>query len=434
MIVARRLPALHGPSLALALALTAACQAQEVRGEEERVIAAAQHGRYEEALATARRLAADRPDDERVATLLRDTEVAYVLDQGRNEVFRGDLGRALELFEQARQLAPGHPTVENWIGKTRAQLANQWLDRAAAATGPDHLAEAEAAYEKVLTFDPDNADGKRGLANVLLLQNYRAGMSKTYFDDGLSSFRRLLLEQARRAFQVSNRYRENDPASSRGDQVEKMIAEERLAQAANLEANGLYFAARNEYRLVLLVDPENAEARAGLDRMDRESRAMQTMSAADMAVRRGDFEQAQEVLDTASVLTDAQEDDVSLLRSSIEDKRLDDLYGEAASLTEDYRYPEAVAAYEQLLERAPDYKDAARRKETLQEFIRLAEEFYAKALAAPDDKIAEEWLRAIELTWPEYKDVSERLAAIEARRPAVTETQPDAGAGAEDGG
>jgi tetratricopeptide (TPR) repeat protein len=430
MIAARRLP---GPSLALVLILTAGCQAREVRGEE-RVAAAVQHGRYGEALTEARRLAEQRPGDARTAALLRDAELAYVLDQGRTEVFRGDLGRALEHFEEARALAPGHQTVENWIGKTRAQLANQWLDRAAAATGPDHLDKSEEAYEKVLAFDPDNEDGKRGLAQVLLLKNYRAGMSKTYFDDGLSSFRRLLLEQARRSFQVSNRYRENDPASTRAEEVEQMIAEERLAQALDLEANGLYFAARNEYRLVLLVDPENAEARAGLDRMDRESRAMQSMSEADMAVRRGAFEQAEEVLERASVLTDAQEDGVSLLRSNIEDRRLEDLYGEAASLTEDYRYPDAVAVYEQLLARAPDFRDAARRKETLQEFIKLAEEFYAKALDAPDDRIAEEWLRAIELTWPEYKDVAERLAAIELRRPAVPEASQDTGTNAEDGG
>ncbi len=408
-------PSLVGLFLGLVVAAAPACQTPETQSERD-VVLSIQHGRYAEALEDARRLAEQNPGDARTQALHLDAQVAFILDRGREHVFHGDLARALEYFEEAEALVPEHPTVTSWIGKTRAQLAVQWLDAAADNTGPEGMEQAELCFEKVLQYDPDNPDAKRGLSQLLLLENYRAGLSKTYFDDGLSSFRELLLEQARRAFQISRRYAENEPATMRAGQVEEMMAEERLGQAQRLEAEGLYFAARNEYRLVLLIDPAHVEGRAGLDRMDREARATHTLAEADMAIRRGELETAAQTLAQAEALTDVQTDEVSLLLSDIEEKRLEDLYLSARNLTDDYRYPEAVQAFEELLALAPEYKDAALRNATVEEFIHLTEEFYALAVEAADDAVAEGHLRAIQIMWPEYEDVGERLQAIEARK------------------
>jgi len=401
-----------------------ACRAPE-REREERVVFRAQHGHFEDALEQARRLSDANPEDPQLQRLARDAEIALILHRGRQEVFRGELSTGLQYFDRAAQLDPDNVTVQSWIAKTHAQLAEEWLDRAAELKGPTQLDEAEQAYERVLEHAPDNEDARRGLAHVLLLKNYRSGLSRTYFEDGISTFRLLFLEQARRNFQVSRRYQENEPAAMRGGQVESLLAEDRLAQAQGLEAAGLYFAARSEYRLVLLIEPDNAEGRAGLDRMDREVRAAHSLTKADMAMRRGELEDAKETLIEAEQLTVAQADDVTLLQAGIEEKRLSDMYLEARSLTDDYRYPEAVLAYERLLALAPDYQDAVLRKATLEEFIRLAEDFYTRALEAPTDEEAEGWLRSIHpVVWPEYRDVVQLLEAIEARRAAREKTQP----------
>jgi len=406
---------LSGPLWAL-LAVLPACAGKAQQAEDD-VYVAIQHGNYAMALDRAQRRAEANPGDARAQALYRDAQVSYLLDQGREEVFHGDLTRGLGFFERALEVAPANATVQVWIQKTRAQLATHWLDQAAELKGPEQLADAREAYEKVLAYDPDNVDAKRGLAHVLLLENYRSGLSKTYFDDGMTSFERLLLQQAHRSFQISRRYQENESAAARGEQVESMMAAERLDSARGLEADGLYFAARNEYRLVLLIEPDNTEARAGLDRMDRETRATRVLAQADMEIRRGELGDATQNLEQAEILTESQEDHVSLLKNDIEERRLDEMYQEAQSLYRDYRYPEAVQAYDRLLAVAPDYKDASQRKATIEEFIQLAEEFYAKALAAKDDDEAEEYLRAIHpIVWPEYKDVVQRLEAIAARR------------------
>jgi len=425
---------LAGPAaLVLGLSASLACKTQETE-REERVFAAAQHGHYAEAVEQARRLRDANPGDAHLEQLYRDAVVAVTLAQGRDAVFHGELDAALGLFEQAAVIAPEHPVVKSWIAKTRAQLASHWLDVAADSTGPEQLDEAEQAYEKVLEYAPNNDAARAGLARVLLLKNYRGGMSKTYFDEGLSTFRELMLEQADRAFDISRRYHENEPAAVRSQQVERMKAEDRLAQAQALEASGKYFAARNEYRLVLLIDPLNAGGRDGLDRMDREVRAARALAQADMAIRRGELDQAKETLAGAEILTEAQKDDVSLLQAGIEEKKLDEIYQQARSLTEDYRFPDAILAYDQLLALAPEFKDARERKKTLEEFIGMAEEFYAKATTATEDGVAAEYLRAIQVIWPEYKDVAERLAVIDARKPKKDapkgeEPKPEAGGG-----
>ena len=412
----RRVPCLHASFVGLVVSVAVACQSQASKGEQG-VVSAIQHGRYAAAMEEARMLAEANPQDAGAQALYEHAQVAWMLDRGRVAVFHGELERGLAYLERAQALAPDHPAVGSWIKKTRAQLATEWLDAAAENTGPENMEEAERCYEKVLYYDPGNPGAIQGLAQLLLLKNYRAGLSKTYFDDGVSSFRELLLQQARRSFQVSRHYRENEPAALRAEQVETLMAEERLGQARRLEEAGLYFAARNEYRLVLLIEPESVEGRDGLDRMDRETRATRTLAEADMAIRRGQLEDAEKSLAEVGALTEDQHDAVSLLQSGIEDRRLDDLYQSARMLSDDYRYPEAVAAFEELLAIAPDYKDASLRKATLEEFIRLAEEFYAKALDAEDDAVAEEYLRAIHpVIWPEYKDVVERLHAIEARK------------------
>jgi len=400
----------------LCLAL-AACQAGE-KGREQKVVEAARSGRFDLAVEEARRLAEAHPDDAALQALYLDTRVAALLDRGRDQVFAEDFDGALRSFLQAIELAPGHPMVESWLLKTRKQLATRWLDEAAENTGPEKLDQAEAAYERVLLYEPDNPYAVEGLAHVLLLKNYRAGQSKTYFDDGLSSFRELRLQNARRSFELSRHYRDNDPAAVRGEQVERLMIDERLAQARTLEAEGHYFAARNEYRLVLLLDPTDAEGRAGFDRMDRETRATSALAQADMEIRRGELEEARETLAEAEVLTEAQREGLTALETGIEEKRLQDLYAEAQRLTEDFRYAEAVATYGELLALAPDFSDAAQRKRTIEEFIRMAEEFYASALSAKDDTSAELYLRQIQVIWPEYKDVAARLADIAARKPA----------------
>jgi len=412
------------PLLLLPLLALGACRSSEnARGSE--VTRLIRETRYREARDLAEKLAAQEPSSAEYQRLLRNARVAVALDRGRAAVLAGDPETGLERFYEAHGVDPENPIVASWILKVREQLAEEWLNRAATFSGPEDLDQAEQAYETVLAYLPEQGTelgelmrtrANVGLSRVLFLKNYREGLSKSKFDEGIRAYRDFLLPQADYGFAQSLQFdQDNERAAARRSDVAKLLAENRLDQAAAFEEQGLYFAARSEYRLVLIVDPENTVAQAGLDRMDAETRAAQAIAKADMDIRRGDFESAQTLLDETEPLTEKQDDRVTQLGAEIEEARLKSLYQTARDLERDYRYVEGVAAYGRLLEEAPYYEDAVARKATLEEFIDMAAEFYEKALAAKDDSEAAEWLRQIEVLWPEYKDVPERLRALEER-------------------
>lgn len=406
-------------SVLLLSGLLAAVVLSACRGSghnDEAVASMIRHGRYADALEAARLEASENPDDPRAQALYRDCQVAYLLDLGRNSVFEGDSAEGLVFLYQAYEIDPSNRAVQDWILKTRRQLADEWLDRAALLTAPENLDQAEEAYERVLTYVPNHPDAVKGLSRVLLLKNYRAGLSKDYFDQGINQFRDDWLHPARWNFDVSHRYDPtNDSARHRADQVDLTLAQDRLSQARGLEKQGLYNAARNEYRLALLADPGNLEARDGLERMDRETHAHRAIAKADMSIRRGEYEQADEYIEEAEEVTEDQSDVVNQLEARIEDQQLSALYAEGQTLERDYRYQEAVQVYAELLELAPYYEDAIARKKTIEEFIVLAEDYYTRALDARSDEEALEYLRQIPIIWPEYRDVDERLKALEGK-------------------
>ena len=76
----------------------------------------------------ARELVAENPGNERLERLLRDARVARLLDQGRQQVFLGEEEQGLELFREAEAIDPTSAIVQSWIGKTRKDLAIEWLD------------------------------------------------------------------------------------------------------------------------------------------------------------------------------------------------------------------------------------------------------------------------------------------------------------------
>jgi tetratricopeptide (TPR) repeat protein len=391
----------------------------------------AQHGRFEEAVELARKEAEEDPDDRRAQRQYLEARVAAILESGRRAVFAGFPEQGLALFEQARELDPENPIVQSWIEKTNDQLATEWLDRAVDYAASERLANAEEAYEKVLEYDPDRAEARIGLARVLFLMNYRSGQSRSYFDEGVRTFRDLLLFQSRRQFYASYEYdRANERARERGIEVGALLSEERLAQAQGLEQRGLYHAARNEYRLSLLIDPSNAAAQEGIDRMDKETRAELILTKADMQLRRGDFDRATELASEAGELTEAQKDLTGRIHGEIEDARLRKMYDEARSLERDFRYVEAVEAYDRLLAMIDAYDDALPRRENVKEFIELAAQYYESAMQAQTDEEAADFLRRIPVFWPGYRDVEARLAELEKRKeevppPAEETPEPD---------
>ena len=98
--------------------------------------------------------------------------------------------------------------------------------------------------------------------------------------------------------------------------------------------------------------------------------------------------------------------------ASIDDARAAKTYQKALDLEHDFRYEAAIAKFRQLLEGRDYYEDAISRLRTLEEYVTDAAALYEQMEATEDAAEKVQLLRQIELFWPEYRDIQERLAAL----------------------
>jgi tetratricopeptide (TPR) repeat protein len=412
--------ALAAVTLALFAASFAACASTRGREPEERDVGwLIAHGEHDRALDLAARRKEERPNDPAAESDHRLASAAWLVARGRELTFEDRDEEALELFRQAHELAPGVPEIGDWVARTSDKLARQAYEEALEWQGQDDLEEARAAYERALSYNPDDARAKQGLQRVLLHTNYRAGMGEKYYRQGIRALDDYWLEQARGSFAYTLKYAPDDArARQRRTQIEGMLADERYEVARAMEAQDLFAAARNEYRLTLLIDPEHDQARLGLERMEREQRSSELLRRAQQLILARRFDEAVASLAEAAELSALQTEELEGARAAVQEARLGQLYDVARALETDNRFEEAIAAYGDLLERAPFYRDAIARRDTLEDYVADAQRLYAQAAATQDLGERETILRRFDVFWPEYRDVREQLRALEAARTA----------------
>ena len=404
-----KVPSSPLPLLLVLAACSSTPEAEAVRSVDWLV----DHGRYAEAVeAAARALEAD-PTSASAAVAHRRATMAWHLADGRRKTFDGDDMAALEAFGAARDLEPGNAVVDAWIEKTRRKLARTWLDRGLEAQSEQRLEDAREAFETSLGFDPEEDESAIGLAAVSLLQAYRETLGEDYYDQGVRAVSEWEYEIARSRFGASSKYRPGDPKPERRvGEVERELARKRTTQALQLEADGLHAAARNDFRVALLLDPGNAEAEEGLARAREEAAADELLLQGRMAILRREFATTRDYLDRGREVSLARKELFDEALASIDDARAAKTYQKALDLEHDFRYEAAIAKFRQLLEGRDYYEDAISRLRTLEEYVTDAAALYEQMEATEDAAEKVQLLRQIELFWPEYRDIQERLAAL----------------------
>jgi tetratricopeptide (TPR) repeat protein len=371
------------------------------------------HGHYAEAVRAAKEEVDKKPDDAAVVELHRQASVAYLLEQGRRLTFADHDLEALDRFAQAVSLDPSSHEAASWLDKTRRKISKTWLERGLELHANDDLPQAITAYQNALKFSPGDPDAMAGLATAVAGMNFRALRGRGYFNAGLRALSEYWLEQARSRFSYARKYEPDDShPKQREAQVDALLATQRVAIARQLEHKRRYGAARGEYRHALLLDPTNTEAQIGKARCTDEMRAARYLSDARMAVLRGRFDEAANLVEKGLALTHEQTDLFEGMQAHVREAHLNRMYNDALSLERDLEYEKAVEKYGEILNETDYYKDVLARKDTLEQYIRLAGELYEKAQASTskDEKIR--LLEQIRLIWPEYKDTSEQLKAL----------------------
>jgi tetratricopeptide (TPR) repeat protein len=397
----------------LPVVLLVACAAQSrTVGQEVRSLV--DHGRFEEGVQMAADAAAKDPGNPEMQELYRDATVAYLLEQGRRLTFEDKDEEALAFMQRALETNPDSEEAADWIEKTNKKLALKHLDIALEEHAKDEIQKALANYEKALQFMPADKDALIGRDICVRILQRREGLGKSYFDEGVRALSEYWLEQARSRFSYSHKYQPADARTTdRRVLVEKLLAAQRMSAGRAFEKAGRFGSARNEYRVAHALDQGNEEARAGLERVQRELDVRAVLDRAKMHIVRGDFDEASKLAEEAGEKTVAQKDKVEGMVASIREGRLERQYRDALVLEHDFRYEDAVGKYDELLEKAQFYKDVIARRDTLQEYMRLAAELYEKAAAEGSGEKKLEYLQQIRVFWPEYKDIQAQIAELE---------------------
>jgi len=377
------------------------------------VIYMIEHEQYEDALKEAYEAHCKDPDDAEAADLYRRASFAWLLERGRRLTFEEADEEALELFLDALELEPGSRFAVEWIAKTNAKITTRWLNHALELESNDHLVEAREAYYQAIHYHPNNLRALEGAGRMTIRLNYRVGLGEKYYTDGVRAFSRYQLEEARSGFDRAEKYAHAPERTARRmGQVRELLATQRIAIAESLAGDDLYAAARNEYRLALVLDPDLEGAQAGFERMGTEAEAKRLLEEARMLTLRRRFRHAREALAAGRELTERQIEAFDGMRDSIKEETHKAAYEDALTLEDDYRYDDAIAAYGTLLKEAQFYQDVRARKETLEEYVRIAADLYERAAGPVSDDERLRYLQQIEIFWPEYLDIQTQLTAL----------------------
>lgn len=401
-------------SLLAASAALCACQATPEKASDK-IQSLVLHGKFDEALQRSSEAVKADPDDAQLQQVHRDVSIAWLMEQGRRLTFLDKDVEALELFHQARTLAPDRREPTTWIEKTRHKIADNWLELGLEAHASDKLEAAIEAYEHALQFDPGNRSALTGMSDATFAVNYKLGLGRGYYEDGLRSFSGAWYEMARGEFGKAQKFLPDDPQLDvRNEQTKIALSEQRVTVAHSLETDTppRFDAARNEYRLALVLDPTNKQAAEGKQRCEIESHASELFRDADNQLVRGRLDKAFELAEEGSKLTLVQKDSFEGLLNRIQEARYEKFYKLARTLERDGRFPEAIEQYGELLKITSYYKDALTRKETLEDFVQRADRLYATFETEPDAQKRLEILQQIAQFWPDYRDVSSKIREL----------------------
>jgi serine/threonine-protein kinase PpkA len=349
--------------------------ARETRGVElgallEQAQRASREGRLDQgddsAVALYRRALAAEPGNALAAAGLRDTLTA-LLDRARALVAAGQFEQAAVQIEAVAALDASHlglPDARAQLAEARSQRENQLaaqldeadrLAKAGRTTAPAG-GSARDLYRAVLQADPANQraqEGLRRIAQTLLGQAQRR-MADFEFEPaaqlldraeavdpkvpGLAAARTRMAELQKRASSIP------DPqAPATVARVAQLLAEAKTAAVAGNLLTPPGDSAYDKYRAVRSLDPDNAEARAGLAALPALARERfdQALGANRLATARGTLEALATLAPTDPALREMRR---KLARS---------LLGQAAERLGANELPKAREAFEQARELDP---------------------------------------------------------------------------------
>ena len=395
--------------------LISSCAAGKVKMTAfESVDSLVTHGKFAEAVEEAARFREEDPVNEDYERLHRDASVAYLLEQARRASFADDDRLAIARLDDVLELDPNSELGKLWINKTRNKLAARLTDEGIEMASNNQYQQAWNRYQEAVQVSPDFTLAIDAMAALDRQVAHREAMSSEYYDQGVAALVASEYSIASNRFGYVRKYRDEDERLIRRiAQVDNARSKESLDLATLLEAERLFHAARAEFQDALRFNPDNGLARQGINRCDIEAEVASLMARGISALTRKEFIRANVLLGEAERLSVVQKEDVIALLADVDEAQWKAKYESGVRFENDLRFEEAVIVYADLLVTRPEFLDTAKRMANLENRINKSSELYASVLAEKNSGQQLIYLMQIEELFPDYRDVPERIAALE---------------------
>ncbi len=358
--------------------------------------------------------------DRELERLFWQRRLEYLVDLGRELVFRDHEVRAITQLEKALALDPQNRTAKHWIARAKEKLAKRAVREGENQRSQGNLDKALLHFQTALSYVPEYPQAVAGIEKVNEYYGKRYDEATDHFTKGARARGEELIKQSKYhhgiAFEKDPSMRE---AEKRKIEATQWLARDRYEQGKMMEEKGLYGAALMQYEAVMKVLPGIEGLKERVAVMKKEVEATRIRREAEMAMRKDEFDTAKELLNRAYELTSAQRADISGLLLDNRQRRHQNLYRKARDQELEYKFEAALAGYQAIDKVWPSgFEDVKNRIETLENAIKLAGASMAegqKREKAGDLKTAIEFYEEALANYPGYKGLDQRIKVLRAK-------------------
>lgn len=357
--------------------------------------------------------------DPEVAAAWREARLDYLVHESQRLVFLDREEDALELLAEAAVTHPDNPVVTSLTVRARNKLAQRATalgDRAMAFGEPG---EALKHYQEATAWVPAHEPAIAGIERV---RQTFAAMHQKAQDHFLEAIRRFpelrWVEVDWHASAALDKDPSREDAKDLRTRAARQMAQKTLDRAKQAESEGYYGAALMEYRSARKLDPTLEAIDDRIAHMEREVEAGGLLAQAMMHSANKRFDKARSMLEEAFVITVLEKAVVNDALLQNRRREAESAYQQARDFELQGLKAEALAGYEALDKSWQDgLLDVKARCASVRSEIAEAEKAWAEgeaAEAAKDMKAALEAYQNVELFYPGYKDVRDRIQRIKA--------------------
>ncbi len=362
----------------------------------------------------------ENPNDPAIERRFWELRVIYLLAQAREMVFHNRDTEALHILERVLVLDPENPTAYIWIRKAKAKLAIDAIEEGEIRSKRGELSGALRSYNEALTYQPEDPDALRGIEQLDSIWAERRELAHERFMQGIRAMAEQKYKQTK--YQMDNAL-EQDPALEQAklqrSRAMRRLAEQRFEEAVEMEEASFFAPALSNYIFVKTVIPDWEGIDEAIAKLESEVKAIDLAEQGEMAVLRGEFDKAHQLLEEAFETCTFSKLTIGQKLELVRDRELGYQYMDAKDLELEFHYEEALAAFKAIAESSNGgYEDVLSRINDLEAAIAAAEEGHAaglKAEEAGDLAMALESFEEVLIHYPGYKDLEERIREIKAK-------------------